>query len=98
MKGGIISEGITYGAVQIPPDGQPIILLKERQTIGGYAKIGSVLPLDCFRLTQLSIGSTVNFMPISVEEAQYEMKRFYSLFLLIKIENGLVLTIMLDLF
>jgi len=79
-KGDIISEGITFGAVQIPPDGQPIILLKERQTIGGYAKIGSVLPIDCFALTQLSIGTTVSFMPISVEEAQYEMKKFYNLF------------------
>ncbi len=47
-KGGIISEGITFGAVQIPPDGQPIILLKERQTIGGYPKIGSVLPSGLF--------------------------------------------------
>ena len=79
-KGDIISEGITYGAVQIPPDGQPIILLKERQTIGGYPKIGSVLPLDCFALAQLSIGATVSFKPIDVEEAQDEMKRFYSLF------------------
>lgn len=49
-KSDIISEGITFGAVQIPPDGQPIILLKERQTIGGYPKIGTVLPSDCFRL------------------------------------------------
>lgn len=79
-KGGIISEGITFGAVQIPPDGQPIILLKERQTIGGYPKIGSVLPIDCFTMSQLSIGATVSFSPISVEEAQCEMKKFYSLF------------------
>lgn len=79
-KSDIISEGITYGAVQIPPDGQPIILLNERQTIGGYPKIGSVLPCDCFTLAQLSIGATVNFIPISVEEAQYEMKKFYRLF------------------
>lgn len=79
-KDGIISEGITFGAVQIPPDGQPIILLKERQTIGGYPKIGSVLASDCFRLSQLAIGSTVRFEAISVEEAQEEMKRFYGIF------------------
>ena len=40
---GIISEGISFGSIQIPSNGKPIILLKERQTIGGYPKIGSVL-------------------------------------------------------
>lgn len=79
-KDGIISEGITFGAVQIPPDGQPIILLKERQTIGGYPKIGSVLPSDCFKLSQLSIGSTIRFEVISIEDAQKEMKGFYGFF------------------
>ena len=79
-KGDIISEGITFGAVQIPPDGQPIILLKERQTIGGYPKIGSVLPSDCFMLAQLSIGATVRFESISLEDAQEEMRKFYNFF------------------
>ena len=77
---GIISEGITFGAVQIPPDGQPIILLKERQTIGGYPKMGSVIPSDCFQLSQLAIGSTVRFEAIAVEDAQEQMKGFYSFF------------------
>jgi len=58
---GIISEAIAFGSVQIPKDGQPIILLKERQTIGGYPKIGTVLPIDCFRLAQMAIGSKVMF-------------------------------------
>ncbi len=79
-KEGIISEGITYGAIQIPPDGQPIILLKERQTIGGYPKIGSVIPSDCFTLAQLPIGATVRFEAISLEDAQEEMKGFYRFF------------------
>ncbi len=79
-KEGIISEGITYGAIQIPPDGKPIILLKERQTIGGYQKIGSVLPIDCFMLSQLPIGATVKFEPISLEDVQEEMKGFYGFF------------------
>lgn len=73
---GIISEGISFGAVQIPPDGQPIILLKERQTIGGYPKMGSVLPIDCFKLSQLPIGAIVKFETISIEDAQKEMKVF----------------------
>lgn len=79
-KGDIISEGITYGAIQIPPSGQPIILLKERQTIGGYPKMGSVLPVDCFTLAQLLIGSSVKFEMIELDEAQELMKEFYGFF------------------
>jgi biotin-dependent carboxylase-like uncharacterized protein len=65
-----LSEGICYGAIQIPPDGQPIVLLNDRQTIGGYPKIGSALSLDAARLTQMVAGSTVHFAPISVRTAQ----------------------------
>lgn len=66
----LISEGIAFGAVQIPKDGQPIILLKERQTIGGYPKIGSVIPEDCFKLSQMPIGSTIRFKSITIIDAQ----------------------------
>ena len=62
---GILSEGICAGAVQIPADGQPIVLLNDRQTIGGYPKIGSALSLDTARLAQLRPGGTVHFAPIS---------------------------------
>ncbi|WP_331775999.1 biotin-dependent carboxyltransferase family protein [Sulfurospirillum sp. 1612] len=74
---GIISEGISFGAIQIPKDGQPIILLKDRQTIGGYPKIGSVLPIDCFKLAQMRMGNHVTFEPISIDLAQEKMKLFY---------------------
>ena len=57
----LISEGIAFGAIQIPQDGQPIILLKERQTIGGYPKIGTVLPEDCHALAQRGPGCKVRF-------------------------------------
>ena len=63
---GIISEGIAFGSIQIPKDGQPIILLKERQTIGGYPKIGTVHPLDCFKLAQKSVGDTIKFKEIRI--------------------------------
>ncbi len=76
---GIISEGISFGAIQIPKDGQPIILLKDRQTIGGYPKIGSVLPIDCFKLSQLKAGNFINFKPISLEDAQAKMLKFKQL-------------------
>lgn len=62
---GILSEGICFGAIQIPADGQPIVLLNDRQTIGGYPKIGSALSLDAARLAQLRPGDTVHFAAIS---------------------------------
>jgi allophanate hydrolase subunit 2 len=66
---GILSEGICHGAVQIPADGQPIVLLNDRQTIGGYPKIGAVISLDTEKLGQLSQGAKVRFEPISMEKA-----------------------------
>ncbi len=68
--GGILSEGICFGAIQLPPDGQPIVLLNDRQTIGGYPKIGAALSLDAARLTQLTPGGTVHFAPISPHTAR----------------------------
>jgi len=70
----LISEPIAYGSIQIPADGQPIVLLNERQTIGGYPKIGSVIPMDCYRLAQARPGTTVAFKEIGLEEA-VEMTR-----------------------
>ena len=67
---GILSEGICLGAIQFPPDGQPIVLLNDRQTMGGYPKIGSVLSVDIGKLAQLSAGGRVNFEAISIEQAQ----------------------------
>ncbi|MCP4302429.1 MAG: biotin-dependent carboxyltransferase [Gammaproteobacteria bacterium] len=66
---GMLSEGICLGAIQIPADGQPIVLMHDRQTIGGYPKIGSVIALDCARLAQMSPGSRVRFEAISIEQA-----------------------------
>jgi len=77
---GLLSEGISYGAIQIPADGQPIILLKDRQTLGGYPKLGTVLPLDSFSLSQRKAGETIGFTEIALADAQYLMKRFYTFF------------------
>ncbi|MEP0201842.1 MAG: biotin-dependent carboxyltransferase family protein [Halioglobus sp.] len=66
---GILSEGICHGAIQIPADGQPIVLLNDRQTIGGYPKIGSALSLDTHSLAQLRPGGKVFFTPISTHAA-----------------------------
>lgn len=72
----IISEGITYGAIQVPPDGQPIILLNDRQTLGGYPKIGSVLSIDTYKLAQCSQGATIHFEAISPELAIKLVRQF----------------------
>jgi biotin-dependent carboxylase-like uncharacterized protein len=66
---GMLSEGICHGAIQIPADGQPIVLMNDRQTIGGYPKIGSVIFHDTARLAQLSPGAKVRFGEISIEQA-----------------------------
>jgi biotin-dependent carboxylase-like uncharacterized protein len=66
---GILSEGICLGAIQVPADGQPIILLNDSQTIGGYPKLGSVLSLDLSKLAQLMPGGTIQFEAISLEQA-----------------------------
>ncbi len=79
---GLLSEGISYGAIQIPPDGQPIILLKDRQTLGGYPKLGTLLPLDAFRLSQCRPGTVLRFEMISLQAAQAVMRPFYNFFAL----------------
>jgi len=66
--GGIVSEGIPFGAIQVPPNGQPIILLKDRQTIGGYPKLGTVHPLDAFALAQRQPGQLIRFTSGSTGE------------------------------
>jgi allophanate hydrolase subunit 2 len=72
----LASEGIAFGAVQIPPDGQPIVLLKDRQTIGGYPKIGCVASLDCARLSQCSPGTQVSFEFSDVDRVQAQRRLF----------------------
>lgn len=66
---GILSEGICHGAIQIPADGQPIVLLNDRQTIGGYPKIGSMISQDTARMTQMLPGGKVHFEQITQEDA-----------------------------
>ena len=66
----IISDGTAFGAVQVPSGGQPIILMADRQTTGGYAKIATVITADLPRAAQMRPGNTVRFMSVSVEQAQ----------------------------
>ncbi|MBV6288426.1 biotin-dependent carboxyltransferase family protein [Pseudomonas aegrilactucae] len=72
----MISEGIPLGAVQVPPDGQPIVLLNDRQTIGGYPRLGALTPLAVARLAQLLPGSTVRFRAV-VQAVAWQQQQAY---------------------
>ena len=66
----LLSEAVAPGALQIPPDGQPILLLGDCQTIGGYPKIAHVITADLPIAAQLWPGDTVRFQEVSLGEAQ----------------------------
>ena len=64
------SEGINKGAIQIPGDGNPIVLASEHPTIGGYPKIATIIIADLFKLLQLEEGSEFNFQEIDINSAE----------------------------
>ena len=66
----IISDGIAFGSIQVPAHGKPIVLLADRQTTGGYAKIATVASVDIPKLVQRKTDHKIRFQAITVEEAQ----------------------------
>jgi antagonist of KipI len=66
----IISDAIPLGGIQVPSSGQPIILLAEHQTTGGYSRIGTVISADIPLLAQAQPGTRVRFKEISLQSAQ----------------------------
>jgi antagonist of KipI len=67
--GHMVTEGAPLGAVQVPPDGQPIILFVEHQTTGGYPKPANVISADFRRLGQLRPRDPVSFERVTIEQA-----------------------------
>jgi 5-oxoprolinase (ATP-hydrolysing) subunit C len=65
----IVSDGMTMGAIQVPGEGQPIVLMADRQPTGGYPKIGCVIGADLGHLAQARPGARVRFHAVSCEEA-----------------------------
>lgn len=63
------SHGIVPGVIQVPPDGQPIVQMRDAQPTGGYPKIGTVIEADLWRLGQMPIGSRIRFMAVGWDEA-----------------------------
>ena len=70
QSGDIISDGIAFGAIQVPSAGKPIIMLADRQTTGGYTKIANVISADFRILAQLKAGDKVRFEKVSITAAQ----------------------------
>ena len=66
----LLSEGVAFGTVQLPPGGAPIILMADRQTTGGYPRIACVASIDLPLVAQLRPGDRLRFQPISLREAQ----------------------------
>ncbi|WP_255451133.1 biotin-dependent carboxyltransferase family protein [Sporomusa sp. KB1] len=66
----MISEAIGPGIIQVPPDGNPIILLADRQTVGGYPQIAKIIAVDIPKIAQSSPGSKIDFQEISLNEAE----------------------------
>ena len=66
----VLSEGLAFGTIQIPSSGQPIVLMAERPTVGGYPRIADVASVDLHLLAQLRPGDAVRFELVSLAQAQ----------------------------
>lgn len=76
----IVSDGATPGAIQIPGDGQPIVLRADSQTSGGYAKIGCAISVDLPKLAHLAPGDFLGFTPVDHAEAATARRRAREIF------------------
>src|SRR6266704_2548247 len=65
----IVSDGIAFGAIQVPGDGQPVVLMADRQPTGGYPKIANVIGADLGKIAQLRPGTQISFAAVTIEEA-----------------------------
>jgi antagonist of KipI len=66
----LLSEGVTFGTIQLPPSGEPIVLMADRQTTGGYPRVGEVASVDLPALAQLRPGDELRFKAIDIDTAQ----------------------------
>lgn len=66
----MVSQAVVYGTIQVPPDGQPIVLMSERQTIGGYPQIGHVISADLPVLARAWPGTRIHFREVTLDEAR----------------------------
>ena len=76
VSSNIKSEGLVRGVIQVPADGNPIIMLSDHGTVGGYPKIGVIIAADLDLIGQLTPGIKINFKEVSLEEAQNIFKAY----------------------
>ena len=74
-QGEVLTEGVSLGAIQVPQDGQPIILFVDQQTTGGYPKIANVIAADMHRVGQLRPRDEVRFAEVSIAGAIEMLRR-----------------------
>lgn len=71
----LLSSGVAFGSIQLPPDGHPIILAADRQTTGGYPLLGTVAGIAHSRLAQCRPGDSLQFIPVSAADAVQQWRR-----------------------
>ncbi|WES69836.1 5-oxoprolinase subunit PxpC [Superficieibacter sp. HKU1] len=65
----LLSHGLLPGVIQVPHNGQPIVLMNDAQTTGGYPRIASVIEADMYHLAQIPLGQPIHFVPCTLEDA-----------------------------
>jgi allophanate hydrolase subunit 2 len=75
----IVSDGTVNGSIQVPGNGQPIVLMPDRGTSGGYPKIATVISADLGRFAQIPAGGVFRFKAVGMAEAQAELRKFTEL-------------------
>jgi biotin-dependent carboxylase-like uncharacterized protein len=74
----IASDAVAPGSIQVPGGGQPIVLLADRQTTGGYPKIATIISADLPALGRLAVGAKIAFAPVTLDEAEAARRRLFA--------------------
>ncbi|RKP49377.1 biotin-dependent carboxyltransferase family protein [Trinickia fusca] len=69
----LLSHAVLPGTIQVPPNGQPIVLMSDAQTTGGYPRIGAVIRADLWKLAQVRLNGNIRFVPTTREEALFAL-------------------------
>lgn len=70
----LLSHAVLPGTIQVPPNGQPIVLMHDAQTTGGYPQIGSVIRADLWKLAQARLNGALRFVPVTLDVAQAALR------------------------
>lgn len=71
---------VCYGVIQVPHNGQPIVLMNDAQTTGGYPRIACIIEADMYHLAQIPLGQPIHFVQCSLEEAlkaRHDQQRYF---------------------